>query len=78
MISSGGSIPARSSRGQFPLLRGFGAVMSQMGFLSNVSYKPITGVLTVLAAAVIGGAAAALPAVQAARLSIVEALRRQE
>ena len=67
-----GSILAR------PILRGFGMAMSQMGFLSNITYKFSTGVATVLAAAAIGAAAAAFPAVQAARLGIVDALRRQE
>ena len=61
-----------------PILIGFGRAMAQFGFLSNVGFKPLTGVMTVVVAALIGGAAASFPAVQAARLSIVEALRRQE
>lgn len=61
-----------------PVLTGFGRAMAQFGFLSNVGFKATTGAATMLVAAVIGAAASALPAVQAARLSIVEALRRQE
>lgn len=61
-----------------PILHGFGQAMSQMGFLSNISFKPGTAALTILAAAVIGAAASAFPAVQAARLGIVDALRRTE
>ena len=72
---TGGVVGAIVAR---PILIGFGLVMSQMGFLSNISYKLSTGLITVAAAAVIGAAAAALPAVQAARLSIVDALRRTE
>jgi putative ABC transport system permease protein len=61
-----------------PILSGFGRAMAQFGFLSNVSFKLSTGIATVVVAAAIGAAASAFPAVQAARLAIVDALRRQE
>ncbi len=61
-----------------PILIGFGRAMSQFGFLSNISYKLPTAVGTVLAAAALGALASTFPAVQAARLAIVDALRRQE
>ena len=49
-----------------------------MGFLTNLGLKLPTAIATVVAAAAIGAAASAGPAIQAARLNIVEALRRQE
>jgi ABC-type lipoprotein release transport system permease subunit len=52
--------------------------MSQFGFLSNLSFSLVTAVATIVAAGVIGALASALPGVQAARMGIVEALRRQE
>ena len=61
-----------------PVLIGFGKAMAQFGFLSNIGFKGPTAIATVLAAAAIGAAASALPAAQAARLRIVDALRRQE
>ena len=61
-----------------PILIAFGKSMASFGFLSNVGFSAPTAIATVVVAALIGGAAAAFPAVQAARLSIVEALRRQE
>ena len=61
-----------------PIISGFGRLMAQFGFLSNISFKPSTGLATVVAAAAIGAAASSFPAVQAARLAIVDALRRQE
>ena len=61
-----------------PILGGFGRAMAQFGFLSNVGFKLSTGIATVLVAAAIGVAASSFPAVQAARLAIVDALRRQE
>jgi putative ABC transport system permease protein len=61
-----------------PFLIGFGKAMAQFGFLSNLSFKLSTGLATVLVAALIGAGASALPAAQAARLRIVDALRRQE
>jgi putative ABC transport system permease protein len=61
-----------------PVLLGFGRAMAQFGFLSNVGFKPATGIITVVVAAAIGAAASAFPAVQSARMPIVEALRRQE
>ena len=62
----------------WPILFGFGKAMSQFGFLTNIHFKASTAVATVLASAAIGAAAAVMPAVQAARLSIVDALRRTE
>jgi putative ABC transport system permease protein len=61
-----------------PILTGFGKAMAQFGFLSNVGFKASTGIATVLVAGIIGAAASAFPAIQAARLPIVDALRRQE
>jgi putative ABC transport system permease protein len=61
-----------------PVLRGAGRLAASIGFLSNVSYTLPTAALTVAIAALIGAAASALPAVQAARMEIVNALRRQE
>jgi putative ABC transport system permease protein len=61
-----------------PILAAFGRAMAQFGFLSNVGFKLSTGIATVVVAAVIGAAASAFPAVQAGRLAIVDALRRQE
>jgi len=61
-----------------PVLRGVGKTAASIGFLSNVSYTLPTAALTVAIAALIGAAASALPAVQAARMEIVNALRRQE
>ncbi len=61
-----------------PMLIGFGKAMAQFGFLSNVGFKAPTAIATVVVAALLGVAASAFPAVQAARLAIVDALRRQE
>jgi len=61
-----------------PVLRGVGRAAASIGFLSNVSYTLPTAAMTVAIAALIGAAASALPAVQAARMEIVNALRRQE
>jgi len=61
-----------------PVLRGVGRMAASIGFLSNVSYTLPTAAMTVAIAALIGAAASALPAVQAARMEIVNALRRQE
>ena len=61
-----------------PILLGFGRAMSQFGFLSNISFKLPTAIATIAVAAIIGAAAAAFPALQAARMGIVDALRRQE
>jgi ABC-type antimicrobial peptide transport system permease subunit len=55
-----------------------GKFAASIGFLSNVSYTLTTAVATALVAAMIGAASSALPAVQAARMEIVNALRRQE
>ena len=61
-----------------PILIGFGKTMASMGFLANLGFKLPTAIATVLAAAAIGAAASTGPAIQAARLNIVDALRRQE
>ena len=61
-----------------PILVGFGKAMAQFGFLSGVGFKAVTAVATIVVAALIGAAASAFPAVQSARLAIVDALRRQE
>ena len=61
-----------------PILVGFGHTMASMGFLANLGFKLPTAIATVAAAAAIGALASAGPAIQAARLNIVDALRRQE
>jgi len=61
-----------------PILIGFGQAMAQFGFLTNIGFKAPTAIATIVSAAALGAAASAFPAVQAARLSIVDALRRQE
>ena len=61
-----------------PVLVGFGKAMASMGFLANLGFKLPTAIITIATAAAIGAAAAAFPGVQAARLAIVDALRRQE
>jgi len=61
-----------------PLIHGVGRTAASIGFLSNVSYTTTTAVATVAVATILGAVAAALPAVQAARMEIVNALRRQE
>jgi putative ABC transport system permease protein len=61
-----------------PIIHVVGRFAAGVGFLSNVSYTTSTAAMTVGVATVLGAAAAALPAVQAARMEIVNALRRQE
>ncbi len=61
-----------------PILIGFGKTMAQFGFLTNIGFHASTAIATILVASLIGGMASALPAVQAARIPIVDALRRQE
>src|SRR2546425_2042705 len=61
-----------------PVLHAVGKFAASIGFLSNVSYTVTTALATAAVAAIIGAAASALPAVQAARMEIVNALRRQE
>ena len=46
--------------------------------MGSIGFKAPTALATIGVAALIGAAASAMPAVQAARLSIVDALRRQE
>jgi ABC-type antimicrobial peptide transport system permease subunit len=60
------------------VLHAVGRFAASIGFLSNVSYTVPTAIATVAVATILGAAAAALPAVQAARMEIVNALRRQE
>ncbi|MFL5443361.1 MAG: ABC transporter permease [Myxococcales bacterium] len=61
-----------------PMLILFGRVMSGLGFLTGIGFKPGTAALTLGSAGLIGVAASALPAWTAGRLPVVEALRRQE
>jgi putative ABC transport system permease protein len=61
-----------------PILLGFGRFMASMGFLSGLSVRLPTALGSVVVAGLIGAAASAMPAVQAARMAIVDALRRQE
>ena len=57
----------------FPIVRGFGQALPT--FFPVINVAPITIVLALLAAAICGVAAAALPTVRAVRLSIVNGLR---
>jgi ABC-type antimicrobial peptide transport system permease subunit len=59
-------------------LTAFGRMLSGLGFLTGVGFKPGTAAVALLSAAVIGAAASAVPAWRAARMPIVDALRRQE
>ena len=61
-----------------PVLIGFGKALSSLGFLTGISFKPGTAALTLGCAAVIGALASAIPAWQAGRMQVVNALRRQE
>ena len=61
-----------------PVIHGVGKFTASIGFLSNVTYTVPMALATVVVAAIIGAAASALPAVRAARMQIVDALRRQE
>ena len=61
-----------------PILTGFGKALSSLGFLTGITFKPGTALLTLVLAAVIGAVASALPAWQAGRMQVVDALRRQE
>ena len=61
-----------------PVLIGFGKALSSLGFLTGIGFKLGTALLTLLCAAVIGALASALPAWQAGRMQVVNALRRQE
>jgi putative ABC transport system permease protein len=62
----------------WPVLFLFGKAMASFGFLSNLGFKLPTAVVTAMVAGVIGALASAAPAVQAGRMKIVDALRRQE
>lgn len=61
-----------------PFLNGVGKIMSQMGFLSNLHFQPVTGVVSVLLAGFIGFLASLAPALAASKMDVVTALRRQE
>jgi putative ABC transport system permease protein len=61
-----------------PVLTSFGKLLSSLGFLTGISFKPGTAALTLLCAAAIGALASAIPAWQAGRMEVVDALRRQE
>jgi putative ABC transport system permease protein len=61
-----------------PVLTSFGKLLSSLGFLTGISFKPGTAALTLLCAAAIGAVASAIPAWQAGRMEVVDALRRQE
>jgi putative ABC transport system permease protein len=61
-----------------PMLIVFGKVMSGLGFLTGIGFKPTTAALTLGSAGLIGVVASAFPAWTAGRLPVVEALRRQE
>ena len=60
-----------------PVLILFGK-FSGLGFLTGIGLKPATAALTLGLAGIIGITASALPAWNAGRLQLVEALRRQE
>ena len=61
-----------------PVLIGFGKALSSLGFLTGIGFKPGTATLTLGCAAIIGALASAIPAWQASRMQVVNALRRQE
>jgi putative ABC transport system permease protein len=56
----------------------FGKFMAQVGFAFDLTVRPPAAVATLLAAGAIGALSSAMPAVRAARMTIVDALRRQE
>jgi putative ABC transport system permease protein len=61
-----------------PILTGFGKALSSLGFLTGITFKPGTALFTLALATVIGALASVLPAWQAGRMEVVNALRRQE
>jgi putative ABC transport system permease protein len=61
-----------------PLLTGVGKALSDFGFLQGLGFEPLTAVVTIGAALLIGALASAVPAFGAARMPVVAALRRQE
>ena len=61
-----------------PLLNAFGKSLSEFGFLAGLGFDPLTAILTIGAALLIGALASAIPAFGAARMPVVAALRRQE
>jgi putative ABC transport system permease protein len=61
-----------------PILNGFGKALNEFGFLAGVGFKPSTGAMALILATAIGFLASAVPAWSAARMEVVNALRRQE
>jgi putative ABC transport system permease protein len=61
-----------------PTLIGFGKALSNLGFLSGLGFQMSTALTTLFFAAAIGAGASAVPGWSAARIAIVDALRRQE
>jgi putative ABC transport system permease protein len=61
-----------------PMLDGFGKALEEFGFLAGVRFRPLTGAMALVLATAIGLLAAAVPAWSAARMQVVDALRRQE
>jgi putative ABC transport system permease protein len=61
-----------------PVLNGFGRALAEFGFLVGLRAKPLTSSLAVVLATSIGFLASAIPAWSAARMEVVNALRRQE
>jgi putative ABC transport system permease protein len=60
------------------VLGGFRAAMAKFGIAFPIFMHAPTAIAALAAAAVLGAAASLMPAVQAARLRVVDALRRQE
>jgi putative ABC transport system permease protein len=71
----GGALGVLTAR---PVLIGFGKALSSLGFLTGIGFKLGTAAVTLACAAVIGALASAIPAWQAGRMEVVNALRRQE
>ena len=60
------------------MLLGFGKFMAQVGFAFDLRVRLPAALATLAAAGLIGALSSAMPAVRAARMAIVDALRRQE
>src|SRR5438128_2217494 len=61
-----------------PMLNVFGRAMNEFGFLVGIRFKPLTGTMALVLSVAIGFLASAIPAWSAARMEVVNALRRQE
>ena len=61
-----------------PVLGAFGRMLSGMGFLAGLGFKPTTAIVTIAVSTCIGGLASAYPAWAASKMNVVDALRRQE